>query len=174
MVTCRAYRGGRGGRGGSILRINWIFPPVLRVLRGRIVTISSRARRLEIPYRVGASKELSEQPAKPARDADECSRSDRRIRLIAVRVAVRVQRQPDAGRERRAVHVIGQTADAGRAATANRQIENLLGDLGHAVEDRAAAGQHNSRVQAPFIAGAADLVPDEMKDFLGARLKDFG
>src|SRR5437867_13091930 len=88
-----------------------------------------------IRNRVGASKELSEQPAKPARDADECSRSDRRIHLIAVRVAVRVQRESDAGRERRAVHVIGQTAAAGRAATANRQIENLHCAPGPAVED---------------------------------------
>src|SRR5438093_12167351 len=109
MVTCRAYRGGRG----KILNSEFLSSVF------GLSLFSSRARRLEIHHRVGASKELPEQPAKPARDADECSRSDRRIRLIAVRVAVRVQRQPDAGRERRAVHVIGQTADAGRTATAN-------------------------------------------------------
>jgi hypothetical protein len=40
--------------------------------------------------------------------------------------------------------VIGQAADAARAAAPDGQVENLLGDLGHAVENRAAAGEHDS------------------------------
>ena len=89
-----------------------------------------------------------------------------------IEVAVAVQHQPDAGRERRAVHVIGQAADAGRTAAADRQIEDLLGDLGHAVENRAAAGQHDPGVEALLVAGAADLVPHQVEDLLGARLQN--
>ena len=85
---------------------------------------------------------------------------------------MRVQHQPDAGRKRRAVDVIGQAADAGRAAAADRQVEDLLGDLRHAVEHRAAAGQHDARVERLLVAGAADLVPDQVEDLLGARLQD--
>src|SRR5258706_8414333 len=49
-------------------------------------------------------------------------------------------RQSHSGRERRAVHMVGKPADANRTAASDRQIENLLGDFRHPVEDGAASG----------------------------------
>ena len=66
-------------------------------------------------------------------------------RRLARAVAMRVQHQPDRGREHRTGHVIGQAADAGGVAAADRQVEDLLGDLRHAFEHRAAAGEHDAR-----------------------------
>ena len=68
--------------------------------------------------------------------------------------------------------MIGQAADAGRTPPPDGQVENLLRDLRYAVEDRAAARQHDSRVQAPLVAGPSDLVPHQVEDFLGARLQN--
>src|SRR5262245_5535203 len=87
-------------------------------------------------------------------------------------VAVRIQRQTHGGAERRTVHVVGHAAHADRAAPANRQIENLLGDLRHALENRPAAGEHDPRVQRLLVARAANLVPHEVEDLLGARLQN--
>ena len=70
--------------------------------------------------------------------------------------------------------MIGEAADAGRATAADRQIENLLGDFGHPVEHRPAAGQHHARLQALLEPGPPDLVPHDVKDLLGARLKNLG
>ena len=57
---------------------------------------------------------------------------------------MRIQHDANRRGEHRAVHVIGQPADADRTAAPNRQVEDLLGDLRHALENRAAAGQHDS------------------------------
>ena len=62
---------------------------------------------------------------------------------------------------------------AGHAA-ADRQVEDLLGDLRHALEDRAAAGQHDAGVERLLVARAPDLVPHQVEDLLGARLQDLG
>src|SRR5438034_5854443 len=94
--------------------------------------------------------------------------------MFSNRIAVSVERQPDTGREGRAVDVIGQAAHTNRTAAANRQIENLLGNFRHTVENGASSGQHDSGVETLFIARAPDFVPDEMENFFGARLKDFG
>ena len=68
--------------------------------------------------------------------------------------------------------VVGEAADAGGRAAPDRQIEDLLGDLGHAVEQRAAAGEHEAGVERLLVAGLADLVPHQMEDLFGARLQD--
>src|SRR5437588_6705367 len=107
--------------------------------------------------RSSPSEELSKQAPKPSGNAAERAGAHRRSRRLAERIAKRVQRQPDARRERRAVDVIGQAADARRASAANWQIENLLGDLRHALENGAAAGEHDAGVEALLVAGAADL-----------------
>src|SRR3954469_20466928 len=69
--------------------------------------------------------------------------------------------------------MIGEAADVSRTAAAYRQIEYLFGDFRHAVENRAAAGEHDPGIQALLVAGGANFVPDQVKDFLGAGLKDF-
>src|SRR5438046_4415272 len=120
------------------------------------------------------SKEFSEQSAQPAGDTNERAGADRRARRLSYRIAIPVEDQADAGRERRAVHVIGEAADAAGAAAADRQVENLLGDFRHAVEDGTAAGQHDAGVEALLVAGPADFVPHQVEDLLGARLQDLG
>ena len=54
-------------------------------------------------------------------------------------MAMCVCAQADGGGERRIVDVIGQSADALGRRPAHRQVKNLLGDLGHALEQRAPA-----------------------------------
>ena len=88
------------------------------------------------------------------------------------KIAVDVDDEPDRRGERRVVDVIRQPADAFGRGPANRQIEDLFGDLGHAFEHRAAAGQHDAGVERLLVAGASDLVPEQVADFLGARLQD--
>src|SRR2546428_42566 len=109
----------------------------------------------------------------PPRSAHKGARADRCARRIAQGIAIAVQRQPAAGGERRAVDVIRQAAHASRTSPANREIENLFRDLGHTVEDGAAARQHDAGIEALLVAGAPDLVPHKMEDLLGARLKNF-
>src|SRR5258707_486510 len=82
-----------------------------------------------------ASEELPEQTAQPSGRAHERAGADRRPRRFTHHVAVTVEHEADAGRERRAVHVVGATAHAGRRAAADPQIEDLLSDLRHAVDD---------------------------------------
>src|SRR6476661_3574343 len=110
------------------------------------------------------SKKFPEQPAQPSGGADERAGADRRSRALSYPVSISVKGQPDTRGEGRAVDVIRETTDADRATAPDRQIENLLGDLRHAVENRAAAGQHDARVEAFFVAGPANFVPDQMKN----------
>jgi hypothetical protein len=83
-----------------------------------------------------------------------------------------VHHQPHRGRKRRAADVVGEPADAGRRAPADRQVEDLLGNLGHALQYRATAGQNDARIERLLVAGAANLVPHEVEDLLRARLQD--
>ena len=87
-------------------------------------------------------------------------------------VPVRVHHQPDGGGALRRVDVIHEPAGAGRRAAADRQVEDLLGDLGHALEVGAAAGEDEAGVERAVAAGVADLVPQQVEDLLGARLQD--
>src|SRR5512139_1247975 len=70
--------------------------------------------------------------------------------------------------------MVREAADAGRTAAADRQIEDLLGDLRQPFEDRAAAGDDDAGVERLVVAGAPDLVPQQVENLLGPRLEDFG
>src|SRR5262249_13097293 len=111
------------------------------------------------------SEKFPEQTAQPSRRADERARANRRARALTHSVPIAVQRETDTSGKGRTVDVIGQPAHANRTTAPDWQIENLFGNLGHAVEDGAAAGQHDSRVEALLVAGASDFVPDEVEDF---------
>src|SRR6185503_19641459 len=89
-------------------------------------------------------------------------------------VPVRVHHEAHGRRALGRVDVIHQAAGAGRRAAPDREIEDLLGDLGHPLEVGAAAGEHEAGVERAIAAGVADLVPEEMEDLLGARLQDLG
>ena len=62
---------------------------------------------------------------------------------------------------------------AGHAA-AHRQAEDLLGQLGHAGEQRGAAGDHDARGEQVLVAALLDLALHEREDLLDARLDDLG
>src|ERR1044071_10334038 len=87
---------------------------------------------------------------------------------------MRVENEPHRWGEGRTAGVIGQPANLHRRAAANRQIEDLLRDLRHPFENRAAAGEDDARVERLLVTRAADLIPGEMKDLLGARLQNLG
>ena len=90
------------------------------------------------------SEEFLEQPAQPTGHAPERAGTDQPAGFADV-IALRVQHQPDRRRELGTVHVIGKPADAGRRSAPDGQIEDLLRDLRHALENRAAARQHDAR-----------------------------
>src|SRR6202171_841672 len=121
-----------------------------------------------------SSEEFLEQTTEPAGHTAERPRAHREARRVADKVPVCIQHQADAGGKRRTVHVVGQPTDTGGTAAPDGQIEDLLGDLGHPVEDGAAAGQRDPGIEALLVSRPPDLVPHQMEDFLGARLEDFG
>src|SRR5205823_13777858 len=117
------------------------------------------------------SEKFPEQAPQAAGYPPQCAGADRRARRFRREIPIRVQGEPHRRRKRRAVYMIGQAADAGGTPPANREIENLLGHLRHAVENRATAGEDDARIETLLVAGAPDLVPDEMEDFFSSRLQ---
>src|SRR5205085_11890502 len=84
------------------------------------------------------------------------------------------QAQPRGRRPRGTLYVFDQPAEAValRVAEADGRVEDLLGDLDHAAEERAAARQDHSARKLPLPPRLAYLVGDVREDFLGARLED--
>ena len=58
-----------------------------------------------------------------------------------------IQHEADRGRERGIADVVGEPADTDRRTAPDGQVENLLGDLGHAFELRPSACQHQAGVE---------------------------
>src|SRR5262245_22508701 len=117
-----------------------------------------------------SSEKLLEQRAQPSRETAE--RADADPHRLGLHVAMRVQHEADRRRERRAVDVIRQPPDALGRRTPYGQIENLLGDFGHAFEQRGPAREDDAGVERLLVAGAPDLVPQQVTDLLRARLQD--
>src|SRR5258708_29402811 len=69
------------------------------------------------------SEKLPEQSANPSSDAHQRAGTDRGT-IAADRVAIAIEHEPDARRERRTVDVVRQSADARRTSAADRQIQN--------------------------------------------------
>src|SRR5262245_8519796 len=90
-------------------------------------------------------KELLENPSQSSGDTAE--RAGTGTGRIGRTIAVRVQSDAHRGGKHRTADVIGEAAHADGRAASNRQIEDLLGDLGHPFENRAATGEHDSGVQ---------------------------
>src|SRR5215204_1404572 len=116
--------------------------------------------------RLADLEKFLEDAPKPSGNAAE--RAGTGTRRIGRTVAVRVQSDAHRRGKHRTADVIGQAAHADGRAASNRQIEDLLGDLGHSFENRPAAGEHDSRVQRLLISGAANLVPYQVEDLFGA------
>src|SRR5689334_5736936 len=118
------------------------------------------------------SEKFLEKPPEPSGHTAERSRPDEAPRLAHM-IALRVQHQPHRRRKLRIGDVIGQPAHTRGTSPPDRQIENLLRNLGHALEDGASSGEHDAGVQRSLVPGAADLIPNLVKNFFGARLEDF-
>src|SRR6185503_6456354 len=104
-------------------------------------------------------EKLFEQRPDSTCNALESTRAN--ARGLELEPAMRVDAEADRGGERGIVHVVGESADDRlRRGTAHRQVEDLFGDLGHALEHGAAAGEHDPGVQRLLIAGAANLIPE--------------
>src|SRR5438105_4339414 len=109
-------------------------------------------------------EKFPKEPPQSTRDASERAGAHRHARRVADGISKCIQRQTDAGGERRTVHVIRKSADARRTAAPDREVEDLLRDLRHPVENRAAAGQNDTRVEAFLIPSTANFVPDQMEN----------
>src|SRR4029450_11270616 len=63
----------------------------------------------------------------------------------------------------RALHHVGEPGEPGGHPTAHRHVEHLFGQLGHAVHDRAAAGDHHPArgpvAEPPAPPAATSLSP---------------
>ena len=62
--------------------------------------------------------------------------------------------------------------NSGRDSDPDGQIQDFFGEFGKSLKHRATAGHHNAGARLSFIPRASDLVPNEMDDLFGARLKD--
>src|ERR1700741_436428 len=78
------------------------------------------------------------------------------------------------GRPRRTLDVFNQTTEAISFGIPNshRRIKNLFRDLGHAVQQRTAAGQHDTAGELSFPTCVLDLVCNVHQHFFSAWLKD--
>src|SRR5690349_13268296 len=118
------------------------------------ISVCSRSRAIPNLPLVGAAEaapydRLSEKLFENAPDAPghPAERARAALGLLGRPVAMGIQRQPHGGRKHGARHVIGQPADAGGMSAADRQVENLLGDLRHAFQDRGATREHDAGVE---------------------------
>src|SRR6187402_1689542 len=64
--------------------------------------------------------------------------------LFCDSIAMRVKSDANRRSKDRTADVVGQATDTNRNPSPNRQVEDLLGDLGHSFEDGAATSQHDS------------------------------
>src|SRR5215470_9123055 len=85
-----------------------------------------------------------------------------------------IQREPDRRRIGRALHRLGElTADAWNAQP-HGKVEDALGDLGNARQDRRAAGHDDAGSGRVAEAGLEQIAGDEREDLLDPGLDDLG
>src|SRR5256714_6271154 len=90
------------------------------------------------------------------------------------RAAQPMENEPDAGRVHRARHHVDEPADRQRHAEPNRQVEDLLGELGHALEHGRPPGDDDSRREDVLVARARHLARHQREDLFHTRLDDLG
>src|SRR5437868_5523877 len=88
--------------------------------------------------------------------------------------ALRHERKSGSRRPRRALHIFDQSAEAIAfgIADAHRRIEHLLGDLHHAVEQRATSSQDYAAGQLTIPTRVANFIIHMHENFLSARLQN--
>src|SRR5665213_446503 len=117
----------------------------------------------------GCGKDSSEALTKPSSDFSEitvspCPELPRMPRFDVFKMSVlRIDQEAGGNRERRALRLIGQPAEAERTADPHRAAENAGGKLGEAGELRRAAAQHHPRPRLGCKGGIRQAVPDHLK-----------
>src|SRR6185312_8017874 len=116
----------------------------------------------------------SEALAKPSSDLSEiavspCFELPRMPRFDMFKVSVlRIDQEPRRHGERCVLRLVGQPAEAERAAEPYRTVEDLGCELDHAGELRGAAAQHDARLGLRRERRIRKPVPDHLKNLLGA------
>src|SRR6188768_3649370 len=170
----------------SAMRLTALPPPPptpITLMRAPVRTMSSsrrirsfsepwalkwRASILSGPF-LGLEKFFEERP-QTSRDSSE--RAGAYARGLGLHVVMGVDHDADRRGEYRIADVIGESTDAlGRRAT-HRQVEDLFGDLGHALEQGRPTGQDDAGVERLLVPGPANLIPQQMADLFRPRLQD--
>src|SRR6202011_1449807 len=118
-------------------------------------------------------KNSSEALAKPSSDLSEIAagprpKLPRMPRFDVFKMSVlRIDQQARGHRERRALRLIGQAAEAERAADPHRPAENPGCEFGKAGELRRAATQDHACPRLCRKGGIPEPVPDHFKNLLG-------
>src|ERR1051325_5237799 len=121
----------------STMRLTALLPPPPTPIT--LILAPRRASGAKVMRRSDCSRSRAIQPPldelfenAPDAPGHPAERARAALGLVGRPVAMGVQRQPHGGRKHGARHVIGQPADAGGMPAADRQVEDLLGDLRHA------------------------------------------
>src|SRR3989454_107273 len=117
-------------------------------------------------------EDVIQQAGQASREPSEPGVIRRRGRLGLSPPADAVERQARRRRVDRALHDVGEATHAERHAASYRLIEDRLGELGHALHERGAAGDDDAgrrRVREPR---APELAGDERENLLDPRLDD--
>ena len=85
---------------------------------------------------------------------------------------LRIDQQARGHRERGTLGLIGQPAEAERAADPDRPVENVGSEFDSTGELRRAAAQDNPRPRLCRKGGIREPVPDHFKNLLGAMPDD--
>ena len=91
----------------------------------------------------GTLEKILEQPLETPGQTAECPDSAQPPVLPPL-IAMGILDEPYAGRKGRAAHMVGEPPDIDRTPSANRQVEDLLRNLGHALQQGAAAAKHEA------------------------------
>src|SRR5437763_15652511 len=88
--------------------------------------------------------------------------------------ALRHQRQPGSRSPGGTLNVFDETAKSITFGITNAHgsVKNLLGDLDHAIEQRASAGEHDAARQLPVPTRVLNFIGYMHQHFFGARLQD--
>src|SRR3954447_26229433 len=119
----------------STMRLTALLPPpptpITLIFAPRRASGASVMRRSEASRSRAIAKPSLKELFENAPDAPRhpAERTRAAFGVLGRPVLVCVQRQPHGGRKYGARHVIGQPADAGWMAAADRQVEDLLGNL---------------------------------------------
>src|SRR5687767_7588321 len=113
-----------------------------------------------------------EQSAQPSGDASKRAGAHHATGLAHM-ISLRVQHQSDSRRELGIAYVIGEAADTDRQPAPDGEIEDLLGKLGHPLENGPASRQHDAGVERLLVTRPADLIPHLVANLLRTGLQNF-